>query len=327
MVKDHYIAQAYLKHFGDAKFNGMLHVYRKSGVPTYFKCWPQDVCHEWDGDLNPAFIPHRPELLGDFRKMCEPHWNASIEGLLLGNKISDHDKFAISAYFSNLMTCTPTWRRVGVAMYNRQLADYMSFAKKMKEKHGGQPNLPVEAIEMMERGELTIHTDPDYIKAVVTRHLLEHACMMYNQNWIVLTNNTDQPFITSDNPVAILYSGQIGEPMTRFLPITPRLCLSVTYDISTTKILKTQDHSLDFLKPSIGDVVHEKVTIDEAKYVNRLVAMCAEEMVFSSVKSKGVEVLVNKYGKFGIDIDYVELPTGREDSIYRGSIIRVRERS
>jgi hypothetical protein len=167
MAKDHYIAQTYLKHFGDASLDGMLHVYRKSGSPAYFRSWPKDVCHEWDGDLNPTFIPHRPELLGDFRTMCEPYWNPSIESLLL-RKITNQDKFVVSAYFAHLMTCTPAWRRVVVAIYNQQLAGNLSFAKKMKEKHGGQPDLPVEAIEMMERGELTLNINPDYIKANMT---------------------------------------------------------------------------------------------------------------------------------------------------------------
>lgn len=221
MSKNHFIAQTYLNHFGDARLSGMLHVYRKSGDPKYFRCWPRDVCHEWDGDLNPEFLPHRSELLGDFRTMCEPHWNPSIESLLAG-KISDQDKFVISAYFANLMTCTPAWRRVCSAIYNQQFASDLSFSKKMKDKHGGQPDLPVEAIEMIERGELTININPDYIKANMTRYLLEHACGVYNQDWMVLINDSNQPFITSDNPVAVSHSGIVGDPTTRFLAITPR---------------------------------------------------------------------------------------------------------
>ncbi len=202
----------------------------------------------------------------------------------------------------------------------------MSFAKKMQEKHGGQPDLPVEAIEMMERGEITVSTDPDYIKAVVTRNLLEHAWFAYNQDWTILTNDTDHPFITSDNPVALLYSGKVGESVTRFLPITPRLCLSVTYDISRIKPLNKQKPSIDLQKPSLGKTTYEKVNSAGAKYVNRIMAMCAEEMVFSSVASRGVEALVKKYAKYLVDIDYVEFPAGEEDRIYQGTIFRVRER-
>lgn len=323
MAKDHYIAQTYLKHFGDLLFGGMLHVYRKSGKPP-FKCLPRALCHEWDGDLNPTFIPHRPELLGDFRTMCEPYWNPSIGSLLLG-KISDQDKFVVSAYFAHLMTCTKAWRRVYSAIYNQQFAGDLSFAKKMKEKHGGQPDLPVEAIEMMERGEITVYIEPAYIKAAVTRHLLEQACNAYNQDWTLLSNDTNQPFITSDNPVALLHSGIVGEPTTRFLPITPSLCLSLTYDLSRIKSVDPQNPSFDFLKPPLGKIKYEKVNAAGAKYVNRLIAMCAEEMIFSSAASSGLDALVKKYAKYRVEAEYVELPADEEDSIYQVSILRVRE--
>jgi Protein of unknown function (DUF4238) len=323
MTKDHYIAQTYLKYFGDVLSGGILHAYRKSGKPP-FKCWPRDVCHEWDGDLNPAFLPHDPNLLGDFRTMCEPYWNPSIESLLLG-KISDQEKFVVSAYFALLMTCTPPWRRIDVAIYNKQFAGNLSFARKMKEKHGAQPDLPVEAIEMLERGEIALSIDPDYIKAVVTRQLLEHACIAYNQDWTLLSNDTNQPFVTSDNPVAFLHSGIVGEPTTRFLPITPSLCLSLTYDISRIKSVDPQNPSFDFLKPPLGKIKYEKVNTAGAKCVNRQIAMCAEEMIFSSVASSGLEALVKKYAKYRIEAEYVELPADEEDSIYQLSRLRVRE--
>ena len=50
--QDHYIAQTYLKHFGDGSKGGMLNAYRKSDGAA-FACWPKDVCREWDGDINP----------------------------------------------------------------------------------------------------------------------------------------------------------------------------------------------------------------------------------------------------------------------------------
>lgn len=62
MANDHFIAQTYLKHFGDPAKGGMLNAYRKSDAKQ-FPCWPADVCHEWDGDLNPEWLKE-PALLG-----------------------------------------------------------------------------------------------------------------------------------------------------------------------------------------------------------------------------------------------------------------------
>jgi Protein of unknown function (DUF4238) len=143
---------------------------------------------------------------------------------------------------------------------------------------------------------------------------------------MVLINDSNQPFITSDNPVAVLHSGIIGEPTTRFLPITPSLCLSLTYDISRIKSLDPQKPSFDFLKPPRGKIKYEKVNRVGAKHVNRLIAMCAEEMIFSFAASSGLDALVKKYAKYRVDAEYVELPADEEDSIYQASILRIREK-
>jgi Protein of unknown function (DUF4238) len=203
MSDDHFVAKTYLKHFGDIGRNGMLHGFsKKSG--KVFPCWPDDVCHEWDGDKN-RLLQH-PKLLGEFRAMIERHWNASVESILSGT-LSDHDKFVVAAYMANLMTCTPTWRRIGVAIHNQQALAYLSYAKRMKEKYGGQPDLPVEAIEALERGEIAFDTDSDYVKALCTKHLMSYTWVIYNLDWFVLRNDTAHPFVTSDSPVAWEYSG------------------------------------------------------------------------------------------------------------------------
>ena len=64
---------------------------------------------------------------------------------------------------------------IGVTMHNQQAVGYLSYAKRMKEKHGGQPDLPVEAIEALERGEIAFDTDSDYVKALCTRHQAPHV--------------------------------------------------------------------------------------------------------------------------------------------------------
>lgn len=315
MANDHFVAQTYLKHFGDPAKGGMLHACQKS-TGKAFPCWPQDVCREWDGDLNPLLV--KPELLGDYRKIFEPQWNAAIAALL-ANKLSPADKFAISGYFANLMVCTPAWRRVAVSMYNDHAKSFLIFSKQMKEKHGGNPDLPVNAVEMLERGEIAIDHDPNYIKAKSTQMLMDFAWLTYNHDWIIIGNKTSDPFITSDNPVAIQTSNNLQVPMTRYLPITPELCLAVKYDRG--RRLPPFDPSA----PPMGKVTSARITAKGARSINRLVAQCAEDLVFSSAPSKGIHTLVNKYAGFRIEAEFVRFPTSEADTIYDGSIIRVRE--
>src|ERR1700677_226674 len=226
MTKDHFVAQTYLRYFGDPSKPGMLHAYRKSDGKT-FPCRTKDVCHEWDGDLNPFLA--KKDLLGDFRAMFEPQWKVSVE-TLLAKTMRPADKFVIAGYFANLMVCTPAWGRISTKMYDDHKESDLIFAREMHEKHGGNPALPVDAIAALERGEITVKHDRNFIKAKLTRELMHFAWLTYHQDWTIIRNATEHPFLTSDNPVTILQPDTLGEPMTRYVPITPSLCLSIRYD-------------------------------------------------------------------------------------------------
>lgn len=324
MSKDHFIARTYLKHFGDPSRSGMLHAYRKSDGKT-FPCWPADVCWEWDGDLNPNVFKDRPKILGELRKIFEPHWNEAIDSIL-EKRISNENKFLISAHIGHLMTCTPTWRRIGVGMGDQMIRQYLSFYKKMKDKHGGEFEIPRDGIEMIERGEMTVHTKPEYIKAISTQHLLEIAWEAYNQDWTVLRNNTDSPFLTSDNPVALSESRSAVVPSTRYLPITPRLCLSVNFSPNRVKPLDREKPSIDLQRPPMGTIRGGDITAMGARIINRAVVQCAEDLVFSSVESEGIRKLVSRYAKYRVESEFVEFPAKEPDAIHTGSILRARER-
>jgi hypothetical protein len=298
----------------------MLHAYRKSDH-AYFPCWPTDVCYEWDGDLNPGFITNRPELLGDLRKTFEPVW-ALVVGRLLSKSVTDGDKLAISGYMANLMTSTPAWRRVSVEICNHDLRNYLILAKKMQEKHGGNDELPVEAIAMMERGEITIKTDQNYVKAVLTKKMINHAWVLYNQDWIVLQNDTAAPFITSDNPVAIL-NPDFGQA-NRYLPVTPHLCVLIPCRRHMPSL--TEDTISQAIRSAPqGHIAYGKVTAAQARAINRLITQCADDLVFSSAQSSGIAALVKKYGRFRVDAEFLEFPAREEEAIYQGVTIRVRE--
>jgi Protein of unknown function (DUF4238) len=322
--QDHFVAQTYLKHFGDDTRGGMLHAYRKKDG-KYFPCWPKDVCREWDGDVN-RLLAH-PELLGDFRRIAEPYWNASVESVLTQN-ISYHDKFVVATYMANLMTCTPGWRRVGVSHHNQHYRAKLNLMREAKERRGEPPDMLDEGIEMLERGELAIETDPDYIKALVTRSLMQYAWHIYNQDWAVLRNHSMQPFITSDNPVALAYSGSAGEPVRRFLPITPRLCLGIRFDPHADPAgerLTPKQLEVGLQRPPRGSIGHATCGVDLAKYINRVQVQSAEDLVFSSAPSEGINRLIGKYANYRMDVQVMQFRDSEDDAMVTGSILSVRE--
>jgi hypothetical protein len=315
MTQDHFVSQTYLTPFCDTNAGGKLHAYRKANG-TVFHPSPHGVCKERDGDLNSKFIPHRPELLGDLRSLFEPHWPQCVKDMFAHN-ISADDRWHISCAIANFMACTPTWRDIGAGMATRQLAGHLSFAKAMQAKHGGNPDLPVEAIQALEQDQ--IHIDPDYIKCIQTKMFLDLAWATYNQNWDVIFNATDCPFLTSDNPFAYLTMETITEPVSRVLPVTPQLCLRITYDIR-------EAGPLDLSKRHKGGLRFGHINADSAQIVNRFAVMCADRFVFSSIDSPDVANFVRKYGDYRIVEDYVELPGEHEDSMYQCALLRIRKR-
>lgn len=315
MAHDHFVAQTYLKHFGDPAHGGRLHAYRKSDG-MQFPCWPADVCREWDGDLNPDWLKE-PALLGQYRRIFEPLWNVAIAGLL-SNSASHQERFAVAGYVANLMTATPTWRRIGVQAHNEMATGFLVFSKEMQDKHGGNPNLPVDAIETLQRGEIALDHDPGYVKAQFTRQLMALAWFIYHQDWDILENPTAFPFITSDSPVAFQPAVDFREPPTRIVTLTPTLALAF-------RATRPKLPPFDPNQPPLGTTRRQRAEPRTAKAINKQIARCAENLVLSSYQSAGLAALVVNNARFRVEPEYVELPAAEPDAIYQGIIIRVRE--
>jgi hypothetical protein len=269
MANHHFVARTYLKRFGDPAQNGMLHAYRKTDGQQLC-CWPADVCREWDGDLVPTWL-QEPALLGHYRKIFEPLWKVAVESPL-SKSPSRQDRFAIAGYVANLMTCTPTWRRVGVQIHNDHATGYLIFSKRMQEKHGGNPNLPSDAIASLQRGDIAIDHDPDYVKAQNTRQLMRHAWVIYHQDWEIVENNTAHPFITSDNPVSIWPSLDFRVPPVRLVAITPHLALSF-------RATALESPPFDPAQAPRGRLTWRSTDDAGANSINKMIAKCAEELV------------------------------------------------
>ena len=280
MSNDHFVAQTYLKLFVDASHRNMLHAYRKSDG-LYFPCRTKDICHEWDGDKTPMLS--NPALLGDFRKIFEPAWRASVETILT-KMFSPSDKFNISGYFANLMTCTPAWQRLARSMYNDHAANFRFSSRGSILNTEMTQNSLRRLLTCLKSGALELDHDPDFIKATIAKNLLDFAWASYNEDWTIITNETEYPFITSDNPVALYQPNDIRQAVTRYLSITPKLGLSITYRRKRYSPFKPG-------LPPEGVIRWAHATSQGAKYVNRLIVQCAEDLVFSSRKSVGVEAL------------------------------------
>jgi hypothetical protein len=316
---DHFVAQTYLKHWCDPK-TGMLRAYSKGGKE--FPCYPKDVCREWNWDTNPAFRGNA-DLLADFRKAFEPFWKPTVASIRTA-ALSSGDKFTLAGYWAQLTTCTPFWHSHAVELYEKHLLDFLPLAIDHVAREN--PQVREYAHMALAEGRIVPNVDRDYVKGLLTKHLTDHIIALYQLDWIILRNSTDISFITSDNPSSVFpYRRPMSVPVTRYLPLAPHLAIIATFDLRKHPQIQNRGQALpDLSKPPPGTIRREGVDRKRAKWLNRVVIMNADELVFCPSESRPVRRLVRGYRRFGIAVDHVKIP--RSDGYLTASRLVVRQK-
>ena len=315
MANDHFVAQTYLKRFAQPR-GTQLHGYSKSKL-TEFPCWPKDVCREWDGDLVPEFLSN-PAGLGEFRKLFEPHWNTALDCLLEDCDAGGQVKLAIAGYAANLLGSTPAMRRVTVESHNHHVVETLRSRQALLAKRGAGDPVVATGIDMIDAGEVVVATEPNWARAMNTKHMMKFAWRILNSDWVVVKNLTDCDFVTSDNPFAFEDPGPFrGGPavLPRYLPLTPRFCLYV--------VMTNEDFGpIELEKPPKGGVRFATLdNRDRVDHINKLVIQCAEELVITSAPRAEIPPLVAEYSGYRISNEYFTI--AQADGFLQGLRMRV----
>jgi len=287
MPQDHYVAQTYLRAFADPKNADRIHAYRKSDS-GHFSPSPAAVCKTMDWDQNPKYLSP-PDALGRWLKIFEPHWAAAVTRLSETHHLSPSDKYVIAGYWAYLSTCTPTWQRVATGIQQSELDDtYLDRFIEYAQAHPDEYPEAAAYISLVKDGSLRAEIDKHYPKVVVTTQLLEHQWCLYHQEWNIVWNNTDELFLTSDNPSCFDY--EYGSPMrpARYLPLAPRLALwtNVVFDNLPKMAPGT---------PPVKTSLRCEATTKFVRDMNRLVIQSAENIVLASEPKPYIPVCVGKY--------------------------------
>jgi len=295
MPQDHFVAQTYLKAFADPatvkdpEKGGQIHAYNKAQDGKHFFPFAGSICKTLDWDQNPMLSP--PDALGQWLRIYEPHWAGAVARLATTHHLSTADKFVISGYWAHLSTCTPTWQRVATSLQqddieNVRLPKFIDYALAHPEEF---PQVE-EYIKMIKDGSVRIEVDKNYPKAIVTKQLLPHLWGMFHREWSVIYNNTDELFITSDNPSCFDYDvyGSDLHP-ARYLPLTPRLALWAS--MGTTNIPKKIDPNAPPQNKSVAHEANEKFV----KGMNVLIIKSAERIVLAAQDKSFIGPCVKKY--------------------------------
>jgi Protein of unknown function (DUF4238) len=276
-----------------------IKVYWKPSGAT-FQCWPENVCAESGGDLNPDYFKD-PAVLGQFRAIFESRWDAAIDAVEK-RKLTTDDKFVIAGYWANLLTTTPTWRKIGQKLFEQEIRSILPII--------ARNYVPTERLKGL---RLSVEIDENYIKGIATKQLLAGALVLYHQPWTILTNDTSHEFLTSDNPSAIFPPLDPGGTVARILPLSPRLCISTTMERSP--VYREVVTRADLAEPPKGWVTYHHIVPNGVKLANRLSVVNAERFVFSRVGSSGVAALVKKYGDHSVQLEHSVSPIPEGDGI------------
>jgi Protein of unknown function (DUF4238) len=236
------------------------------------------------------------------------------------------DKFHIAGFWAALMVCTPTWRRVAVEGYNQYVLSTLR-ARDILSTERGKPDRGIsEAIAAIDRGEIVVETEPEYVRAQSAISLSRHTWAIYNADWNVFENDTPTEFITSDNPASHQDQqrafGLAGHPpFWRFLPVTPRLCLVCDLSRYADELHEKQP---DFNEPPKGGFRGGLAKAKTVERINIWGAKCAEELVLCTEETPYVRDLTATYARFRVENELTSRRHGKGFIV--ASLTRVRER-
>jgi hypothetical protein len=274
MALDHYLARTYLKHWCNQDTGRPIRAYRKSdGVE--FPCWPANVCTELNGDINRYLA--EPNALGVFRKIWEPRWNEAVDAFR-AEKAGPEDKFVVAAGWASISLTTPTTTGIGTELLESEVRTVLRFVALIKPPPAG-----------VKLEELQIDVDPEFAKAIFTQLLERVTWRFFAQPWTILSNSTNEPFLTSDNPSAVFGQDGVGSPPARILPLSPEMSVSTLMDFD---LVIPERFGLDDLETGVaGKVTFEECDLERARFANCLVVKHAGNLVFSSKVDASVAAL------------------------------------
>lgn len=306
MPKDHYIAQTYLRQFLDPTRKGQLNCYRKPDG-THFTPPTDKVCCEEGWDTNP-FFPKDDRVIENFLQVIEPQWTNSI------NDIHDlpnlpESKYLMAGYLAVMAACSPTAVRLGGKQLSEQTAlTAQMIMKQAQEKPEHFPELkplPSDIYNILtQKGGIEAIVDQKYPHALAIKALCDMQWTFFKSHWIVMFNDTDNLFVTSDFPVCYHYMKPEDTIATRYVPITPRISILIVPSIEEED--RHMPEKIDKWPQTITTL--NTIKPQHIPTFNRLVVKSAERLVISSQHTEWLPKIVKKFGDWGMQAKTTRIP-------------------
>ena len=295
MDKDHYVAQTYLKHFKAKGISKRVNAIRKSDLKILEGVHVKEICQLANWSYSP-YHQSNPRFAEDYLKIFEPQWNECIK-TLKKDTFNLKTKNYMAGYLAFLRACTPK----AVRMSEKNLQEIVGITYKFISQHElNKKSEYADTIRKIESsGGITINIDQEYSKGMTFRGVVDLAEKYLGFEWSFLFNQTQTPFLTSDNPVCI---ERLTAKYSKFyIPLTPNIGLIIHPDWSKDNDGEERQKLDEFCN----------IEEDGVHILNELLVKNAEDMViFNHSNYDWVLDLVKKYRYWRVENRATKIPTG-----------------
>lgn len=298
MPLDHYVSQVHLRNFYSPVLQNWMHAVRKSDLKA-FTPRSEDVCRIEDGNTN-AYL-QSARAVEDFLLSVEPRYNAAL-GTLRGREPDAAAVHTMAGFAAYVSTCAPAAIRIGTA----PLQSVLQATAEMLDRQGRIPPAP-EALgnktitELLNDGTVHFDVDGKYPQALGISSILYRLSVFGNSAWEILHNEErDNPFLTSDFPVAIEARRNV---VNRIVPLAPDLAIRILPDV-------TRARAKPDLTFSGFRYRRLRVTRTDVSALNRLIVQCAEDIVFHREAHAWIPGFVSKNRRYRIECVTSRVPYG-----------------
>lgn len=299
MALDHYVSQVHLKNFYAPELREQMYAIRKASLNAY-QCDSYSQCRIEDGSTNPYLQQSR--IIEEFLKDVEPRYNAALEKLRAG-QLDAASIFAIAGFAAYVESCSPA----GMRIHSAPLRKSLEISAELLEMDGRLPPFPSELgggslSEMLNSGTVQFTIDPKYPQSIGIQTIIKRLSILGNSWWDILVNDDENsPFFTSDYPVAI-EPGERPGTVNRLVPLAPKLALRIRPDLKERGIV-----DLEFRNLRIRRV---RPTKQQIAAVNAAIVQGAETTVYYSSERPWIHPFVQKYADFHIEAKTMKVPHG-----------------
>lgn len=276
-----------------------MYAMRKADLATY-SCDSRSQCRIEDGSTN-SYL-QEPRVIEEFLKDVEPRYNTALEQLRAG-KPDVASIFAIAGFAAYVDGCSPA----GMRIQSVPMRSSLEIAAELLERDGQIPPSPPELggeplSKLLRSGRAQFTIDPKYPQSIGIQTIVRRLSIWGNSRWdIIINEDRDSPFFTSDYPIGIEPGEQPGV-VNRIVPLAPNLALRIKPDLGERGIV-----DLEFRNLRARRVMATKQQIVA---INTAIVKVAETTVYSSVDRPWIRGFVQKYADFHVEPKTMKLPYG-----------------